>query len=117
MNSATCLVITSIAGSDHPVLKDYAQKCETYNVPFIVIGDKSSPPDFNLDGCSFYSLQKQNELEFRIASLLPERHYARKNIGYLVAIKKHKAEIIIETDDDNYARAEFWTNRSREVKP
>lgn len=116
MNPSTSLVITSIAGSDHPVLKDYAQECKKKNMPFIVIGDKPSPPDFSLDGCLFYNLQQQRELEFKIAQLLPERHYSRKNIGYLVAIKKNGAEIILETDDDNYARAGFWEDRNRLVK-
>ncbi|MCX6290355.1 MAG: STELLO glycosyltransferase family protein [Bacteroidetes bacterium] len=116
MNSSTSLVITSIAGSGHPVLKDFAKRCKEKNIPFIVIGDKPSPPDFHLDGCSFYNLQQQRELDFSIAGLLPERHYSRKNIGYLVAIKNNHAEVIVETDDDNYARSEFWEPRNRLVK-
>lgn len=115
MNPNTSIVITSIAGSDHPVLKDFAVKCKEQKMPFIVIGDKPSPPDFQLDGCSFFNLQQQRELPFTIAQLLPERHYSRKNIGYLQAIKNSNAEIILETDDDNYARAEFWNNRIRSV--
>ena len=113
MNPSTSIVITSIAGPDHPVLKDFAQKCRNLNIPFIVIGDKPSPSDFHIDGCSFYNLQQQRELNFKIAQLLPERHYSRKNIGYLLAIKNNHAEIILETDDDNYARDGFWENRNR----
>jgi hypothetical protein len=115
MNASTSLVITSIAGSDHPVLNDFARKCAEKNIPFIVIGDKPSPPDFHLDGCSFYNLQQQRDLDFSIVPLLPERHYARKNIGYLLAIKKNKSAIIIETDDDNYSRDGFWENRNAVV--
>jgi hypothetical protein len=113
MNASASLVITSIAGSDHPVLKDFAAHCRKKNIPFIVIGDRASPPGFHLDGCSFYNLEQQQESGFRIASLLPEKHYARKNIGYLTAIKKNNSAIILETDDDNYARAAFWEDRNR----
>jgi hypothetical protein len=38
---------------------------------------------------------------------LPSKHYARKNLGYLIAIK-NGAEIIIETDDDNIPEKNFW---------
>jgi hypothetical protein len=115
MNASSAIVITSIAASDNPVLQDFARKCKEKNIPFIVIGDRPSPPDFHLDGCSFYSLQQQRDLDYKISRLLPERHYARKNIGYLLAIKRHNAAIIIETDDDNYATDEFWENRNRSV--
>lgn len=116
MNLNTSLVITSIAGANHPVLKDFALKCKEKKIPFIVIGDKPSPPDFYLDGCSFYNLQQQRELDLKIVELLPEKHYSRKNIGYLIAIKKNNSEIIIETDDDNYSRTEFWEDRNRIAK-
>jgi hypothetical protein len=42
---------------------------------------------------------------------LPERHYARKNIGYLIAIQRG-ADIILETDDDNLPYESFWAERS-----
>jgi hypothetical protein len=44
--------------------------------------------------------------------LLPTKHYSRKNIGYLIA-KNH--DIIIETDDDNFPREEFWAQRSKSI--
>jgi len=113
MNPNTSVVITSIAGSDHPVLNDFAKRCKEKKIPFIVIGDKPSPADFSLDGCDFYNLQRQRELAFKLSGLLPERHYSRKNLGYLLAIKNNRSEIILETDDDNYARAEFWNERNR----
>ena len=34
--------------------------------------------------------------------------YARKNIGYLLAIKNN-TDVIIETDDDNYPKKNFFT--------
>ncbi|MFM7726362.1 MAG: hypothetical protein ACKO7B_06655, partial [Flavobacteriales bacterium] len=97
----TALVITSIAGSDHPVLQSYALACKAKGIPFYVMGDRISPADFSLDGCEFYSLERQRATGFDLVKDLPERHYGRKNIGYLLAIREG-ADIILETDDDNY---------------
>jgi len=107
----TALVITSIANDLHPVLKQYAIQAAHNNIPFIVIGDTKSPEKFNLDGCDFYSIERQKSLDYDLVKKLPTRHYARKNIGYLVAIQ-NGAEIIIETDDDNIPFEEFWEPRS-----
>ncbi len=63
-----------------------------------------------LQGCDFYGLEAQKKLNFTFAARVPERHYSRKNIGYLQAILQG-AEIIIETDDDNFPREKFWTAR------
>jgi hypothetical protein len=106
------LIITSIS---HPnaVMKSIAVEAGKNNVDFIVIGDTKSPSDFSLDGCRFYSIAEQSQLSFSIASILPQKHYARKNIGYLLA-KDH--DIIIETDDDNFPRAEFWNAREKNIE-
>ncbi len=52
--------------------------------------------------------------KFLLAKTLPVKHYARKNLGYLIAISKG-AKIIIETDDDNLPLEGFWDNRSKQV--
>jgi hypothetical protein len=115
MSTAIALVITSIAGSDHPVLNDFARQCTSRGIRFYVMGDRISPADFELEGCDFYSLQRQRETGFALVERLPERHYGRKNVGYLLAIS-HGTEILLETDDDNYAREGFWDPRSRQVQ-
>jgi hypothetical protein len=79
---------------------------------FFVIGDVASPADFHLDGCEFYDLFRQEQTGLKTAALCPTRHYARKNIGYLLAAKAG-AQIIIETDDDNLPNSGFWGPRSR----
>lgn len=114
MPASTALVITSIAGSQHPVLNDYAAKCNARGISFYVMGDCISPEPFELKGCEFYSLERQRQTGFSLVKDLPERHYGRKNIGYLVAIQAG-AEIILETDDDNFARDGFWAERNRIV--
>lgn len=110
----TFLVITSIANDKHPVLRLFAKETLSHGVEFIVIGDTKSPEEFNLDGCDFYSIGRQESLKFELAKILPVKHYARKNLGYLLAISKG-AEQIIETDDDNFPIEGFWRNRSKLV--
>jgi hypothetical protein len=105
------VVVTSIA-SPNQALRDLARGCKEREHQFIVIGDEASPADFDIDGCDFYSLKRQAETGFKFAQLCPTRHYARKNIGYLVAIA-NGATIIIETDDDNIPYESFWQQRQR----
>lgn len=108
------LIITSIANDQHPILKQFAQECKTHNTPFIVIGDTKSPATFQLDGCDFWSVERQQQLPFEFAKKCPTRHYSRKNIGYLVAIQNGSTELV-ETDDDNIPRPEFWSTKTRNV--
>jgi len=74
---------------------------------FLVIGDTKSPADFNLRGARFMSVESQLKTGFQYAGLAPVRHYARKNIGYLVAMREG-AQTIVETDDDNFPSPPFW---------
>lgn len=111
MPDKTALIVTSIA-APNAVLQALARGCREHGFQFIVIGDERSPACFQLDDCRFYSLQEQRELEFEFARKCPTRHYARKNIGYLVALREG-ASVIIETDDDNFPETEFWDERRR----
>jgi len=108
------LIITSIANDKHPILKTFSEECKSNNVSFIVIGDTKSPNEFNLEGCDFWSIERQLILPFQLAKILPTRHYARKNLGYLLAIKNGCTELL-ETDDDNIPNKEFWNKKEREV--
>ncbi|MFC2114038.1 STELLO glycosyltransferase family protein [Bacteroidota bacterium] len=107
----TALVVTSIS-SPNPVLKSLAEGSLDNKVDFYVIGDTKSPATFELEGCKFYSMESQLKLDFKFAHLVPEKHYARKNIGYLLAIQ-NGASTILETDDDNFPRDAFWGARNR----
>jgi hypothetical protein len=108
----TAIVVTSIA-SPNSALQALARGCRERGHSFIVIGDEASPTDFSLDGCDFFGLQQQSELGLRLAALCPTRHYARKNIGYLVAMRGG-VTLIIETDDDNTPYETFWDQRRRQ---
>jgi len=76
-----------------------------------MIGDRKSPVDFALAHCDFWSLERQQRMNFALKCHLPEQHYARKNLGYLQAMADG-IEIIIETDDDNFAKDSFWSPRT-----
>ncbi len=86
-------------------MKAFADGCKKNGVEFIVIGDTKTPNHFQLDGCRFVSIAEQRTLPFKLTKLLPEKHYGRKNLGYLLS--KHR-EVIIETDDDNLPKEIFW---------
>lgn len=109
------LIITSIANDKHPILNQFAVDCKNKNVDYIVIGDTKSPAEFKLEGCDFWTVDRQQTLPFDLAKITPTRHYSRKNLGYLIAIKNGSDELV-ETDDDNIPREEFWSPKQREVK-
>lgn len=110
-DTTTFLVITSIS-APNAVLKDCADQSVAHGVNFVVMGDTKSPAQFDLPGCDFWDIDRQLTLPFALVENLPTRHYGRKNLGYLVAMQQG-AQIILETDDDNYPRAPFWEGRSR----
>jgi hypothetical protein len=93
-------------------MNQLASGCRNNGYTFIVIGDESSPDEFNLEGCEFFSIKNQISTGLKFAEMCPTRHYARKNIGYLIAIK-NGAQVIIETDDDNLPYDTFWRKPER----
>jgi hypothetical protein len=111
LEQKTAIVVTSITEPNAP-LQALARGAGEQGYIFIVIGDESSPTEFSLDGCEFYGLPQQRELGLKLASLCPTRHYARKNLGYLLAMRAG-ATLIIETDDDNTPYEMFWKQRTR----
>jgi len=111
MKDKISVVVTSIAGPNK-VLRKLTQGCTERQYHFIVIGDEASPSEFHIDGCDFYSLERQRQTNLKFARGCPTRHYARKNIGYLLAIL-NGASIIIETDDDNIPYQRFWAQPQR----
>jgi hypothetical protein len=109
MNEKVYLVVTSIAGPND-ILRQLAKGCIERKWKFVLIGDEASPSDFKLNGCDFYSLDRQKRLDLQFPKKCPTRHYARKNIGYLMAMGAG-ATVIIETDDDNIPLEGFWQKR------
>lgn len=108
-NGPASVVVTSIS-SPNSELRELASQCKARGFSFYLMGDVPSPADFSIDGCEFYNLEKQRETGFKLSELLPVRHYSRKNIGYLLAIRTRPA-LLLETDDDNMPLPEFWETR------
>lgn len=101
-----CLVVTTVNSPNEALLKQ-ASGCMKFGWDFIAIGDAISPSDFYIEGCNFYTLDNQLKLPYLSASLTPQRHYSRKNIGYLIAMESG-ANVIVETDDDNLPYDTFF---------
>lgn len=80
----------------------------------IVIGDRKGPRTFHQCDALFYSIDRQKDLPFGLAMALPEGHYSRKNLGYLLAIKQ-QAGSIYESDDDN-CPLDNWSPRERQAQ-
>lgn len=114
MSSNAAIVVTSIS-APNVSLKALANGARTNGLDFLVMGDTKSPSSFKLEGCDFYDITRQERTGFSYAKLCPTRSYARKNIGYLVAMRGD-APLIVETDDDNLPRDGFWHERHLKVE-
>lgn len=66
----------------------------------VVVGDKKTPADWQLNGVVYLSPADQQDLGLGTAEILPWNHYGRKMIGYLYAMQ-NGADLILDTDDDN----------------
>ena len=109
MTDAITIIVTSISPPNRS-LTALAEGARERNWNFLVMGDTKSPGEFALDGCDFYDVARQEQSGFHYAKLCPTRSYTRKNIGYLLAMRAG-APMIVETDDDNIPRDEFWSER------
>lgn len=113
--SSPAVVVTTI-NAPNAVLGEIARGSAAAGWDFLVIGDTKSPADFALEGADFYSVERQLQTGGSFAALCPTRHYARKNIGYLLAVGRG-APFLLETDDDNIPRPAWFSRpRSAEVQ-
>jgi len=105
----TALIITTINSPNKNILK-FSKYSKIKNWDFIIIGDKKSPIKYKIKYGKFFSLGEQKKLNFNYSKICPENSYTRKNIGYLVALKRNN-EILIESDDDNFPKYNFFKKR------
>jgi hypothetical protein len=113
LSSPPALVVTSI-NPPNPVMKSLAEGCQAHGWNFFIAGDSKSPSMYELDGATFLSLEAQVHEGYSLARAAPIRTYTRKNIAYLHAMRAG-AEVIVETDDDNFPMDAFWNPRVRSV--
>lgn len=93
------IVITTIQAPTASVGAMLA-KARSSGFRMIVIGDRKTPDVVWPQGARYLNIQQQIETGFDLAKDLPIDHYARKNIGYLLAMSQ-RATVIFDTDDDN----------------
>jgi len=105
----TSLVITTI-NRPNKNIKKFSKKTKMQNWEFIVIGDKKTPKNFKINYGVFYSLNDQKKINLNFSRVCPLNSYARKNIGYLLAMQ-NKSDVIVETDDDNFPYNNFFDKK------
>lgn len=99
MKSKFAAVLTTI---NHPneamnILLEHAQ---SVGASVIVVGDTKTPDSWSNTLFEYLDIPKQTSVFGEFSDAIPTRHYARKNLGYLMA-HESKVEWIYETDDDN----------------
>ena len=104
----TSLVITTINKPNNNI-KLFSKNSKINKWDFIVIGDRKTPKNFSLNYGKYINLNIQKKLPFQFSKKCPENSYARKNIGYLLAILDN-SDFIVETDDDNCPKKNFFKN-------
>lgn len=90
------IIITTIQHAT-PAVRDFA---EIPGWQVVVVGDRKTPADWDLPGAVYLGPEAQRDLFGGLADAIPWNHYARKNLGYLYAIRQG-AGLIAESDDDN----------------
>lgn len=108
-------VITSIHAPTPSVLR-FAERLAAIGAPLIIVGDTKGPPADAVfpPGVELIELAAQRELTFALEQTLPTGHYARKNLGHLLAVQRGAASLY-ETDDDNAPLAS-WAPREELVR-
>lgn len=104
------VVVTTINPPTEAVLA-IAEGAQQHGWRFVIIGDRKSPPGYAVAGGDYLDLAAQAATALAFAQAVPAGHYARKNVGYLIAIEA-RSELILETDDDNIPRDGFWRERT-----
>ena len=90
------IVITSVNGKTRAI--DEFERKAGWRI--VIVGDRRSRPIENSPNLTYLSVDDQRRLGFDMVDKTPFNHYARKNIGYLYALREG-ADIIYDTDDDN----------------
>ncbi len=105
---SAALVITTIAAPNAAITR-YRDLLSGWHV--VVVGDRKTPTPWHVEGIDFIPYDPSSD---GLATLIPADRYSRKNLGYLAAIRAG-AEVIVETDDDNFPYDTFGTRLSRRV--
>jgi hypothetical protein len=107
------IVVTTIQAPTPSMVK-WGEILPDLKYPLILIGDKKGPFEYSVPAAELFTLKDQADLPYKIGPLLPTGHYARKNLGYLLAFERN-APVIYETDDDNAPLAS-WKARTERIQ-
>jgi hypothetical protein len=112
MSTDKYIILTTI---NHPsqAVKTIAKMKKDWTI--LAVADRKTPPDWNCQDVRLLSLHEQKAFDSNFAQKCPLDHYARKNIGYLKAIRDG-ARVIAETDDDNIPKENFLTSLNQRIK-
>ncbi|HXM41540.1 MAG TPA: STELLO glycosyltransferase family protein [Bryobacteraceae bacterium] len=112
MKSEKWIVVTTIQAPTESIAALSRLAGQGWSV--VVVGDTKTPADWEAENITYLSIREQHRIFGPISQLIPVRHYSRKNLGYLFAIQ-NGATLILETDDDNVAGADFGVGLSAVV--
>lgn len=105
----TAAVITTI-NLPSPAVEEYVAWDQQTHGPtgsrLYLVGDEGGPTQAEYDRRGYLGFAEQRHLRFGYARWVPARSYARKNLGYLLAISDG-CEVLLDTDDDNVPTATF----------
>jgi hypothetical protein len=108
------VVITTINSPTKAVI-DFSKITTRMGWKLLIVGDTKTPDDFKDVDCKYLSFHEQKQIYKKFANLVPEKHYSRKNIGYIYAIE-NGAEWIFDTDDDNIPYKNFSETITSKIK-
>ena len=110
MEAARLIAVITTIQEPTPSVRALASRLGAVGTTALIVGDAKGPVRYELAHTELITLDDQRRLPFTIEKLLPTHHYARKNLGYLLAASR-KASCIYETDDDN-APNDAWQVRT-----
>lgn len=110
---SSSIVITTVQAPT-PSVQGMAARARENGFRLVVVGDRKTPAAPWPGQADFIGIEAQLELPYSLATRLPENHYARKNIGYLLAISG-ESPCIYDTDDDNAPMAS-WKARTENTR-
>jgi len=110
------IVITTVNKPTDNFRESFYKLIREQHWSIIVVGDMNTPSEWeNEKEVLYFSLEKQSEYFPELSKLIPLKHYSRKNLGYLFAIL-NGAQVILDTDDDNFIYNGVDLNFSKKVK-
>ena len=104
-----CVITTIQAPTD--CMETLSKQWPGEDGTIMIVGDSKGPFEYDLGKTTLFDIEEQRSSQWKLAGILPEKHYARKNLGYLRVISEG-ATTIFETDDDNEPNQD-WVTRNR----